>query len=203
MTLILASLALIFGITRLVVFVSLHLVKSEYSIVEHAVSDYAVGSTRRLSSIMTWLTVPFWALLAAAVATGLPQWDDATGITICLAALALIFLVLPFVPTDLEGRKQTMIGRLHYLMAIAWFALSYSCMGNFVRFFSAENIHPVAGVLSVVSWIALASLTISVIVLIVKKLRPKVFGISERIFILSVNLFYIGVAAGLMIMAAN
>lgn len=203
MTSVLAALALVFGLARLVVFISLHVVKSEYGIVEHAVSDYAVGSTRRLSSIMTWLTVPFWALLAAAVATGLSSWSDATWVTIALAALALIFLVLPFAPTNLEGQKLTRIGRLHYLFAIAWFALSYACMGNFVRLFTAEAVQPLAGILNALSWIALVALVISVIVLIITKLRPKVFGISERVFILAVNLFYIGVAAGIMIIAAH
>lgn len=203
MTLTLAALALVFGLARLVVFISLHVVTSEYNIVEHAVSDYAVGSTRRLSSIMTWLTVPFWALLAVAVATELSDWNDSTGVVVALSALALIFLVLPFVPTNLEGDQISLIGRLHYLLAIAWFALSYACMGNFVRFFTAQGNQPLATILDVISWIALISLAISVIVLLVKRLRPKVFGISERIFILAVTIFYIGVAVGLLSIAAH
>ncbi|MDT0156030.1 DUF998 domain-containing protein [Microbacterium sp. ARD32] len=201
MTLILAIAAAVCGLVRLGLFVSLHLVKSDYSVVRHAVSDYAVGSTRRLSSAMTWITVPFWALLAAAVAAGLPDWSDVTGIVVCLVALAAIFLVLPFVPTDLEGQKLSMIGRLHYLLAIAWFAISYACMGNFARLFSARGPEWLGASLTVISWIALVSLAVSVVVLIVKQLRPKVFGISERVFILSVNLFYLGVAGGLALLA--
>ncbi len=198
----LALLALIFGLARLGVFVALHLVPSEYTIVGHAVSDYAVGPTRRLSSAMTWLTAIFWALLAAAVGLGVPDWSDASGITIALAALAVIFIVLPLAPTDLEGEKATMIGRLHYVLAIAWFAISYACMGNFTRFFTAEGPAWLAGLLGVIAWIAAISLAASVFVLIVKRLRPKVFGISERIFILAVSLFYLGVAAGLMMLTA-
>ena len=76
MTLILAALAAVCGLARLVLFLALHLVRSEYSFISHAVSDYAVGSTRRLSSAMTWVTVPFWGLLAAAVAIGIPEWPD-------------------------------------------------------------------------------------------------------------------------------
>lgn len=198
----LALLALVFGLARLGVFIALHLVPSEYTIVGHAVSDYAVGPTRRLSSAMTWLTAIFWALLAAAVALGVPDWSDATGITIALAALAVIFIVLPLAPTDLEGEKATMIGRLHYVLAIAWFAISYACMGNFTRLFTAEGPTWLAGALGVIAWIAAISLAVSVLVLIVKRLRPKVFGISERIFILAVSLFYLGVAAGLMMLTA-
>ena len=198
----LALLALIFGLARLGVFVALHLVPSEYTIVGHAVSDYAVGPTRRLSSAMTWLTAIFWALLAAAVGRRVPDWSAASGITIPLAALAVIFIVLPLAPTDLEGEKATMIGRLHYVLAIAWFAISYACMGNFTRFFTAEGPAWLAGLLGVIAWIAAISLAASVFVLIVKRLRPKVFGISERIFILAVSLFYLGVAAGLMMLTA-
>lgn len=198
----LALLAVVFGLARLGVFIALHLVPSEYTIVGHAVSDYAVGPTRRLSSAMTWLTAIFWALLAAAVALGVPDWSDATGITIALDALAVIFIVLPLAPTDLEGEKATMIGRLHYVLAIAWFAISYACMGNFTRLFTAEGPAWLAGSLGVIAWIAAISLAVSVFVLIVKRLRPKVFGISERVFILAVSLFYLGVAAGLMMLTA-
>lgn len=198
MTVFLAAAAAVCGVIRLALFIGLHVVKSDYSPVRHAVSDYAVGSTRRLSSAMTWVTVPFWGFLAAAVGTGLADWPDATGITVALAVLAVVFLVLPFVPTDLEGQKLSVVGRLHYLLAIAWFAISYACMGNFARLFSARGPEWLGGTLTVISWIAAASLIVSVLVLIVKKLRPMVFGISERIFILSVNLFYLGVAGGLI-----
>jgi len=201
MTLLLAVAAAVCGLIRQGLFVSLHLVRSDYSVVRHAVSDYAVGRTRRLSSAMSWVTVPFWALLAAAVATGLPDWPDATGIVVCLILLAVIFLALPFVPTDLEGQQLSAIGRLHYLLAIGWFALSYACMGNFARLFSARGPEWLGAALTVISWIALVSLALSVLVLIVKQLRPKVFGISERVFILSVNLFYLGVAVGIALLA--
>lgn len=203
MTLVLAGLAGLCGLARLVIFVALHFVTSDYSIVKHAVSDYAVGRTKSLSSAMTWVSVPFWALLAAAVATGLPGWPDATGITIALAVLAAIFLALPFVPTDLEGEKLSTVGRLHYLMAIAWFAISYACMGNFTRLFAAAGPAWLAGALTVISWVAAVSLAVSVVVLVIKRLRPLVFGISERIFILSVTLFYLGVAAGIAMIAAG
>ena len=42
----LAVLALILGVARLIMFVAIHVVPSEYNIVNHAVSDYVVGPTR-------------------------------------------------------------------------------------------------------------------------------------------------------------
>lgn len=43
MTTALAAVALVLGIARLAMFIALHLVPSDYNIVQHAVSDYAVG----------------------------------------------------------------------------------------------------------------------------------------------------------------
>lgn len=198
-----AILALIAGTARLGIFIGLHLVPNEYSMVRHAVSDYAVGSTRRLSSIMTWLTTGFWALLAWALWVNLPDWPDLTSIIIALLILAVIFAVLPFVPTTLEGEKLTAIAKFHYLLAIAWFAISYGCMGNFTRLFAAEGPTWLATGLGIIKWVAAISLAVSVVALLITHLRPTVFGISERIFLLAVSLFYIGVAIGLVIIASR
>ena len=56
MTTLFATIALVLGLARLVMFIALHRVESDYNVVEHAVSDYAVGRTRALSSVMTWTT---------------------------------------------------------------------------------------------------------------------------------------------------
>lgn len=44
-----------------------------------------------------------------------------------------------------------------------------------------------------------AALTALVIALVVRRLRPYAFGISERIFLLAVYVFYLGAAAGLLL----
>ncbi len=167
---------------RLVLFVALHFARSDYNIVEHAVSDYAVGPTRRLSSAMTWVTAAGWACLAVAVWSG--DWDNRNSIGVWLAVLAVIFVALPLVPTDLEGARRTAIGRIHYLVAIAWFAISYTLTGTF-----HDQIHNAA--LNVLHWVAMISLAALVIALVVRPLRRKFFAISERIFILAINLFYL------------
>jgi hypothetical protein len=182
---------------RLILFVVLHLVHSDYNIVNHAVSDYAVGRTRWLSNVMSWVTAVAWAALAIGVTVDLPHWSDAAGVTVCLWILAAIFVILPFFPTDLEGAAVTRIGVLHYVGAIAWFALGYAIMGNFVRLIQHGSESGFAGFLSVVSWIALVSLIALVAALVIKRLRSRVFGISERIFVLSVNVFYLVAATAL------
>lgn len=186
-------------VVRLGLFVALHLVRSDYNIVSHAVSDYAVGRTRRLSTAMTWVTALSWAALAIAVAVALPHWSDAPGVIVCLVILAVIFAILPFIPTTLEGQALTPIGVVHYLAAIAWFAISYAIMGNFVRLIHNDGMGALASVLDVVQWIALVSLIALVAALVIKPLRSRLFGISERIFILAVNVFYLVTAVGLAI----
>jgi hypothetical protein len=178
-------------LVRLALFVALHLVRSDYNMREHAVSDYAVGSTRRLSTASTWVTAAAWAALAGAVRSGPADWSGRGSVSVWLAVLALVFVALPFLPTDLEGAQRTTVGRLHYVAAIAWFAISFSLTGDFTEYFQRN------GLLEVLRWVALGWLAALVIALVVQPLRRRFFAISERIFILAINLFYLVAAIAL------
>ncbi|GAA1703539.1 DUF998 domain-containing protein [Kribbella yunnanensis] len=170
----LAAVAATLFLIRLGLFVALHLVRSDYNPIEHAVSDYAVGPTRRLATTATWVWAAAWATLAAAVDHG----------TIWLLLLAAIFAVLPFLPTDLEGARRTVVGRVHYIAAIAWFAISFTLTSTFTAQYNLV-------VLTALRWIALVSLAALVVALLVRPLRRRFFGLSERIFIVAINLFYL------------
>ena len=176
-------------------FVALHLVPSDYDIVHHAVSDYAVGPTRRLAAAMTWTSAVFWLVLAAAVA--LAPANGGPGLAVWMLALAAVFALLPLLPTDVEGSAPTLVGRLHMLAAIAWFAIAYSCMGGFIRFFAPSAPGGLVALLVAVSWVAAVGLVALVSALVVRPLRRVAFGISERVFLLAVHVFYIAVAVGL------
>lgn len=201
MTTTLSTLAIILGVARMLMFIALHLVPSNYNMVEHAVSDYAVGRTRRLSSIMTWTTAAFWASLALATIFAFPNWDSLTSVVIRLVALTVIFVALPFLPTDLEDSKATAVGRLHLVAAVAWFALSYSCMSDFTELLRSDASAPVTTTLVASGWVALVSLIALVLALLVRPLRRYAFGISERIFLISVNVFYVAVATGILLLS--
>ncbi|SDS21733.1 DUF998 domain-containing protein [Microlunatus soli] len=183
-----AGLTALLVVARLVIFVALHFARSDYNVVEHAVSDYHVGRTRRLATAMTWLTAASWATLAVCVAAGFPGAADRGSMLAQLIALVVIFVVLPFLPTDVEGSRRTVIGILHYLAAIAWFALAYSLTGNFTRLIT----HPtgLATTLGILHWIALVSLIALIVALLLKPLRRFAFGIAERIFLLTIGVFY-------------
>ena len=71
MTTLFAAFALVLGIARLVLLIALHRAESDHNAVEHAVGDHAVGPTRTLGTVRVFLSV-----------------------------LAAIFVVLPFLPTD-------------------------------------------------------------------------------------------------------
>lgn len=200
MTAVFAVVALVLGLARLAMFIGLHVHASDYDPVRHAVSNYAVGRTRPLSSAMTWATGGMWLALAVAVGLGFPQWSDRIGVVACLAVLALLFAALPLLPTDLEGERPTRIGRLHLLAAIAWFALSYACMGNFARLLQEPP--AIGATLVVLSWVTLVSLILLIAALLIKPLRRRLFGLFERAFLVAVNLFYITVSAGILLQPA-
>lgn len=193
MTTVLATIAAVLLLVRLVLFVALHVVPSDYSPVRHAVSDYAVGRTRPLSTAMTWTTALAWAALAVAVAG--TSWDEKAEVLWQLVPLVVLFAALPFLPTDLEGQRTTTVGRLHLLAAIAWFALSYSLTGNFSRYLADAGALGTA--LVVLHQVALVSLVALVASLVLQPLRDRVFGISERVFIVAINLFFLLAGIGL------
>ncbi|WP_432564815.1 DUF998 domain-containing protein [Kineococcus sp. SYSU DK003] len=182
-------------LTRLGLLAALHVVPSDYSPVRHAVSDYAVGRTRRLSTAMTWVGATAWAGLAATVAIALPGWEHRTSVTLWLLLLALVFTLLPHLPTDLEGAPRTRTGVLHHVAAITWFAISYSLTGTFRDLFTGSAL---GGALGVLHLVAAASLTCLVLSLPVRPLRARTFGLSERVFLVSIAISYLLVTSGLL-----
>lgn len=190
--------ALILAATRLALFLTLHVVgRAHYSPVKHAVSDYAVGPTRRLASAMNAVTAAMFATLAAAVWWGYPDWTSHTSTSVYLLVLSVIFLVLPALPTDLEGEKATLIGRAHLVAAIAWFALSYTLTGRFAQLV-ADSGNALSGVLSALNIIAMVSL-IALVISLLPKLRARFFGITERVFLVAISLFFLLLPIALLV----
>lgn len=87
-----------------------------------------------------------------------PDTDDLATVRIFLFVLTAIFVVLPFLPTDVEGEQVTLIGCLHLVAAVAWFALAYASMGDLVDVLEPMVADPLGAALVVLSWVALVSL---------------------------------------------
>lgn len=192
-----AGICLAASVARLGMLIALHVVPNERNPIRDAVSDYAVGITRRLAAAMSWTGVLVWGSMAVAVWTVVPGWDDRTTVTVLLAVLAALFLALPFAPTDLPGERRTVRGIAHYMLAVAWFALSYNLTGNFARLAQERWDHWLGAVLGGLHWVALVALVGVIAGLLVPVVRPY-FGLVERVFIVVIGVFYLLVAYGVL-----
>lgn len=189
-----AAVSLACWVARLVLLVVLHARPTGYHPVRHAVSDYAVGPTGPLAARLSWVTAVGWLAFACAATLWFPAGGDRLFVVVCSITLGVLGFVMPLVPTVLEGQRLTRRGLLHYVLAIASFALAYAAMGNVVRVL-APAAPAVGGVLGAVSWVALVSL-VGVCVTLVGPGR-RVFGLVERAYLASVLVFY-GLAAAAM-----
>jgi hypothetical protein len=177
------ALAALAYFVQLALFLTLN-IRGNYNLVSHAVSDYGVGPSRRLFTIYGLTGI------VAAVALGTAVLMDGRFPTrggIYLLVMAALRLGVLAFPTDLEGQRLTGTGKLHYLFAIASFALAYMAI---------DVLNPVAlsivaqwasPVLAGLYWIVAASLA-CVVICLVPALR-RVFGLVERIFLISVLLW--------------
>ncbi|MFJ3959155.1 DUF998 domain-containing protein [Arthrobacter sp. NPDC090010] len=171
---------------RLVLFLTLHLIPGGIHPARDTVSDYAASNsplTRRLASIASWSAAGAWLALGAGVLTHSAQKDPALGGWLLL--LGVLLSVMPFAPTDRTGTTTTARGRLHLLLAIAWFTLAYATIGPLSRLVAGAAPTQALDPLNTLAGIALAALVAS---LILPALRRRTFGISERIFILVVTI---------------
>ena len=180
--------AAIVYLVQLLLFATLHAVGS-YSPLRHAVSDYGVGVTKRRFAAYGSAGIIGAVLLSAAVL--LDRRIPDTGGLYLLATAALRLGVLAF-PTDLEGQTLTRTGKLHYVFAIASFALAYMAI---------DALHPhvmplvagaLASLLQTIRWIVTAAL-IGVVICLIPSLRS-IFGLVERSVLLSTILWF-GMAA--------
>ncbi|GAA1723675.1 DUF998 domain-containing protein [Brachybacterium phenoliresistens] len=194
-----AGAAALFAI-RLVLFAALHLVPGGVHPVRHAVSDYAASPqprTRRLATAASWSMAGAWVVLGAAVLADSAGAGGVAPAGLWMLVLGAVLALMPLVPTDLPDAPTTLRGRVHLLMAIAWFTISYSEIGPMRRMLGGSALGGAVSALGAIAAVGLAALIIS---RLVPALRTRTFGISERVFILAVTLapllLAIGLAAG-------
>ena len=191
----LAGLACLAFLARLAVMVRLHLADTGYHPIQHAVSDYAVGPTRRLAAVAGVLNAAGAGLLALALVPTFRSWGRHDEIVWLLAAYAVLAVVVIAVPTDLEGKRRTWTGVLHLLVAIASFTVGYAITSDATAGLTQLPGWAGAGqVLELLRWTTLVGLVGIVVTLVVKPLRA-VFGLVERVFLGSL-LLWLAVAAG-------
>ncbi|MCW2525331.1 MAG: hypothetical protein JWM76_191 [Pseudonocardiales bacterium] len=182
-----ASLAATAG--YLVLLAVLHALPTGYSPVRHAVSDYGVGRYRGLFTVALGVSSIAVLTLAFALIRGfgtppLPTRDLGYLLLIPLARIAMTLF-----PTDLEGRRVSRTGLLHYGFAIAAFTLTYLAISGLTPALRATDLSAwTRGPLGWTEWTVGPALAL----LVATMLRPlrRIFGLFERIFLLTSNLWF-------------
>lgn len=185
---ILAGLAYLF---YFVLFVQLHFKNKEYNMKDHALSDYAIGSTAKLfnfyvligNAAAVFLSIAFLILQASQ-----PYY---LRVAILLLAMVACRALLGVFKTDIEGQKRSISGMLHYLFAIGNFAFAYMAIdaadSNILNRSDIANGTNVVAIIFVV-------LTTTLVLVCITMFKPfrKFFGIIERLYILLTAFWFFG-----------
>jgi hypothetical protein len=177
----------------------LHIKRTGYHPIRHAVSDYGVGNTHRLFNIYLSFSGLGAVALSLALSFGLKTPPAPERAIILLFLLAGVRVCVSLFPTDLEGQPLTKTGILHYLFAILSIGFVYAIAAELTPFFQArpdwEIISNILGVLLAIATPAL----VAIIVTMWKPLR-NIFGLFERLFIATTTLWFLVVSAFLTVL---
>ena len=185
----LALVSLIATLGYLALFVALHVLPTGYHPVQEAVSDYAVGPYGYLFRAGLYVSSLGVLALAFLLVVGVGSPPVASRDLVYLLAIPLTRIGMTLFPTDLEGTARTRTGILHYACAIAAFTLTYLAISGVTpTLIDVAQARWLGDTLHVVSVIVAASL-ILVVVTMAGPLR-RVFGLTERIFLVTTNLWF-------------
>lgn len=183
---ILLMLSALLLLTRLYLFGLIHARFTTYSVLKNTVSDYGTGKARRLYSTLGVLSLLSYVLISSVLIAvdAKPLW-----LTLVLMGSVLGSILILFFPTDLTGsKKHTRSGIIHWILAIINFSLI------FVFIVNADNyalIQPVPIILTVLTWIVRVTFYAFLAVLVLPKLRERFIGLTERLFLTAVPLWFI------------
>jgi hypothetical membrane protein len=188
-------------VAYLVILAALHAVPTGYSPVRHAVSDYGVGRYRWLFTVALYVSSVGVLTLALALTSGIGAPPLSARDLGFLLVIPLARIGMTLFPTDLEGRPISRTGLLHYVFAVAAFTLTYLAISGLTPALRAYDLSEwVRAPLGWANWAVGPALALVVITM----LRPlrRVFGLFERIFLLTTNLWF-ALAALLLISQLN
>lgn len=182
----------------LAVFVALHRLPTGYSPIRNAVSDYGVGRYRR------WFTAGLWAsslgvlALAVGLGIGLGSPPMAEHDLVFLGLITLARVGMSVFPTNIEGQRFTRTAALHYVFAIAAFTFTYLAISHLTtQLKPITPWHSVERPLSWLAWLVIPALA-GVVITMLRPLR-RIFGLFERIFLVTTNVWFLTVAVLLVV----
>ena len=193
----LAMVSLLATLAGLAIFVFLHILPTGYDPISQAASDYAVGRFGYLSrSYLRFISIGILALalcLAVEVKPPLPVM-----VLAYLGLVALGYIAASLFPTDLEGERLTRTGAIHYALAFLNFTFITLAIENLTpTLVTLRPWQPAALPLTWLAWAAVPAVML-VLITLLKPLR-RVFGLFERLFLLTAYLWLALVALSLII----
>ena len=175
--------------TYLAIMAVLHVLPTGYNPVRHAVSDYAVGRYRPVFTASLYVSSVAVLTLAFALLSGVGTPPLTTHALACLLLIPLARIGMTLFPTTLEGQPISRTGLLHYLFSIAAFTLTYLVISDMTPALRALTGGGwTSGPLHWAAWLVGPALALVVITMF-RPLR-RIFGLFERLFLLSTNVWF-------------
>lgn len=194
----LALASLLATFISLAILIYLHLLPTGYNPISHAVSDYAVGRSGHLFRHYLWFGSIGVLALALCLMVGAKLPQPAGAALACLGLNAIGRVAASLFPTDLEGKRLTRTGAIHYAIAFLDFAFLTVAISNLTPLMVAlPPWQPAAAMLAWLAWAAVPAVALVVITLL-PPLR-RVFGLCERLFLVATCLWLILAALLLVI----
>lgn len=196
MTLIMGGVSFIAFVIYFIGIISLHFMPTGYSPLYNTISDYSIGRFSKLARMTLAVNAVGVLLLLVAFITISPHWSG-NGF-LWLAILAVSRLGMVVFTTDVSGQKITAKGVAHIVLAIISFMAGVSVLGTMTRTLGTlsgwSGIYPFLKVLAKVANSILIALGIT---LVLPALR-RIFGLVERLFLLTINLWLL-TTSGLLV----
>ncbi len=193
-----AIISFIAFVVYFVCLISLHFLPTGYSPLYNTISDYSVGRFSRLARISTAVNAVGVLLLFGAFIAIVGSPPMAWNGLMWLAILAVTRFGMVGFTTDVSGQKVTAKGIVHIVLAIISFIAGVSALGTITRTIGTHSdwsiVYPFLKLLAQVSTPILIALAISIVLPVLRR----IFGLVERIFLLTINLWLLA-TSGLLV----
>lgn len=185
-----ASISILCIVFYLGIMAYLHIAnKHIYSPIHHAVSDYGVGQSRKYFLLAGYSGI----IRNIFIAIALVAWKYVFTFK-SIAIIMLIFTLVGFIgvavfPTDIEGAPKTAQRRLHLLFAVLQFTALAILILNMTDYLKPVSMGFFV-VLKAIEYfvrIGLSTLILGMVLPVMKKY----FGLFERIFLYSGNIYFL------------
>lgn len=189
-TALLAVTSLVATLAYLACFVALHVLPTGCDPVRHAVSDYAVGRYAGVFRGALYASSAGVLALAFALVLGVGSPPVGSRDLVYLLLVPLSRIGMSLFPTSLEGERLTRTGAVHYVFAIAAFTFTYLVLSETTSVL--QGLAPGSWLQHPLGWCGW-TIAPALVLVVITMLRPmrRVFGLFERLFLLTSNVWFV------------